>query len=271
MRVGWFTSGRGPGSLGLLRSACDAIKSGELPVEIAYVFCNRGRGEHEPADRLMDLAEAHGLPVVTLSSSAFRRQAGGEVARLGQPLPAWRLDYDGAALELLKPFGTQVAVLAGYLLIAPLLCDEMDLLNLHPAAPGGPVGLWQDVIWQLIEQRADRSGVTIFRATPELDAGPPLSYCTYSLRGDGIDPLWAAIAGRDPARLRTEEGAELPLFVEIRRRGITREAPLLLATLASLADGRLRLSQGRVVDAWGRETSPLDLTTMVDAAIERLV
>jgi phosphoribosylglycinamide formyltransferase-1 len=271
MKVGWFTSGRGPGSLALLRAACDAINSGELPIEIAYVFCNRDRGEHEPADRLMDLAGAHDLPVITLSSAAFRRRAGGEVARAGKSLPAWRLDYDRAVLELLRPFGTRVAVLAGYLLIAPLLCRELDLLNLHPAAPGGPKGLWQEVIWQLIARRAAHAGITIFRATPELDAGPPLSFCTYSLHDEAIDPLWDAIAGRDVADLRAAEGEELPLFVEIRRRGVVRETPLLLQTLAALAAGRIRLAGGRVVDAAGREAPPLDLTTPVDEAIERLV
>ncbi len=271
MRIGWFTSGRGPGSLALLRAACEAIEAGKLPIEIAYVFCNRERGEHEPADRLLDLAEAHHVPVVTLSSAAFRRRAGGALAHAGQPLPAWRLDYDREILELLRPFGVTLAVLAGYLLIAPLLCQELDFLNLHPAAPGGPAGLWQDVIWQLIDERAGRSGVTIFRATPELDAGPPVSFCTYSLRGEGIDPLWSAVAGRSAAELRNEESEALPLFVEIRRRGAMRETPLLLETLAALAEGRVRLPEGEIVDAGGRASAPLDLTRLVDAAIGRTV
>jgi phosphoribosylglycinamide formyltransferase-1 len=271
MRVGWFTSGRGPGSQALLRAACEAIESGQLPVQIAYVFCNRERGEHEPADRLMDLAEAHGLPVITLSSTAFRRRLGGEVARAGEPLPAWRFEYDRAVLDLVEPFHTRLAVLAGYLLIAPELCRSLDLLNLHPAAPGGPIGVWQEVIWQLIAGRAEGSGVTIFRATPELDAGPPVSFCTYSLRGEGIDQLWDAISGRDVAQLRAEAGEDLPLFVEIRRRGAARETPLLLATLAALAEGKVRLREGDVVNADGHQTAPLDLTQLVDEAISRTV
>src|SRR5690242_8441555 len=150
MRVGWFSSGRGPGSQALLSETCAAIESGDLDVEIAYLFCNRERGEHEPADRLLDLAEAHGVPVLALSSSAFRRRAEGEVARAGQPLPRWRSEYDLAIARLIEPHKAQIAVLAGYQLIAPELCRRFDLINLHPAAPGGPVGLWQEVIWQLI-------------------------------------------------------------------------------------------------------------------------
>ena len=65
-------------------------------------------------------------------------------------------------------------------IFGPAACGAMTLLNLHPAAPGGPIGIWQDVIWQLIASRAERSGVTIFRAIPEVDTGPPLQNPTVS-------------------------------------------------------------------------------------------
>src|SRR5438445_240155 len=81
-------------------------------------------------------------------------------------------------LRRLEPFDVHTGVLAGYMLIfGPAACGAMTLLNLHPAAPGGPIGIWQDVIWQLIASRAERSGVTIFRAIPEVDTGPPLTFC----------------------------------------------------------------------------------------------
>lgn len=267
LRIGWFTSGRGPGSQALLLAACEAIERGDLPVEIAYVFCNRERGEHEPADRLLDLAAEHDLRVITLSSTAFRRKLGGAVARAGEPLPAWRTDYDRAIFRLIEPLGAQAAVLAGYQLIAPDLCRRLDLINLHPAAPGGPVGLWQEVIWQLIAERAPRSGITIFRATPELDSGPAISSCLYGLHDQVIDPLWSAVEGRDVAELRSHEGEELPLFQEIRRRGAERETPLLLATLHALAQGRIRLVEGRVEDGQGHPSPPLDLTDEVEQAL----
>lgn len=268
LRIGWFSSGRGPGSQALLQAVCNAIEQRGLPVQIAYVFCNRDRGEHEPADQFLDLARSHDLPVLTLSSNRFRRDVGGEIARIGEPLPAWRDDYDRAILKQVQPYRTDLAILAGYMLIAPELCRHMTLLNLHPAAPGGPIGIWQDVIWQLIDARAARSGITIFRATPELDAGPPLSFCTYSTQDDGIAPLWQDIEGRDLADLQASEGEELPLFGEIRRRGAAREAPLMIATLEALALGHIHLARD-LTEADESPAQPLDLTQQVDSALHR--
>src|SRR5262249_33393998 len=160
------------------------------------------------------------LPLETLSSTGFRRHLGGKVARKGETLPVWRLTYDDQVLHLLQPYGLSVGVLAGYMLIfGPRACEQLALLNLHPAAPGGPVGIWQDAIWQLIEERAARSGITIFRAIPEVDAGPPVSFCTYSLRDASIDPLWQEVGSRSLPELRQASGEDLPLFNEIRRRG----------------------------------------------------
>jgi folate-dependent phosphoribosylglycinamide formyltransferase PurN len=268
MRVGWFSSGRGPGSQALLAAACDAIESGDLPVEIAYLFCNRERGEHPPADELMDLAESHDIPVVTLSSSLYRREIGGAVARAGQPLPEWRTAYDSAVLAMLRPFETKTAVLAGYQLIAPELCRHLSLINLHPAAPGGPVGLWQEVIWQLIENSALTSGITIFLATPELDAGPAISYCTYVIRDEEDEQEWRQAESIPFNSLREQEGEQTPLFVEIRRRGAIREVPLLLATLAALARDEVRIDAGQVVNAAGSPMKPLDLSDQVDRLVE---
>jgi len=71
-----------------------------------------------------------------------------------------------------------LCVLAGYMLIVgPEMCTRFNMINLHPAAPGGPTGTWQDVIWQLIKQRARETGVMMHLVTPELDRGPVVSYC----------------------------------------------------------------------------------------------
>jgi phosphoribosylglycinamide formyltransferase 1 len=268
VRFGWFSSGRGSGSQALLAAACNAIESGDLPAEISYLFCNRAWGEHPPADQLMDMAASHGIPVVALSSSQYRREAGGEVAKAGEALPAWRLDYDNAILGLLEPYKTATAVLAGYQLIAPELCRHLNLINLHPAAPGGPVGLWQDVIWRLIESGAPTSGITIFLATPELDAGPAITHCTYQLRDEMDEHLWQEAERESLALVRDLHGEKSPLFGEIRRRGAIREAPLLLATLRALASGDVQVVAGRVLNAAGSMADPLDLTEQVDRRIE---
>ncbi len=236
LRIGWFSTGRGPGSRALFRAVCAAIDGG-LPVELAYVFCNRDPGEDEQTDQFFALVRERGVPLLALSSAAFRKRAGGRIVRKGEPLPRWRLDYDDAVLTLVEPYGAALGMLAGYMLIFGAgACARLPLLNLHPAAPGGPIGIWQDVIWQLIAEGASRSGITIFRAIPEVDAGPALSYCTYTLHGPGIDELWAGSAGKTVPQLKADAGEDLPLFVEIRRRGAVREPVLIVETLRAAAE-----------------------------------
>src|SRR5437762_1609166 len=99
-RIGWFSTGRGPGSRTLLTAGVEAIRSGEIAGEIAFVFCNRERGQDPNTDQFLDLAQGYGLTVITVSDRAFRKRLGGEVARMGQALPAWRAGYDRAMLEL---------------------------------------------------------------------------------------------------------------------------------------------------------------------------
>ena len=43
-RLGWFSTGRGQGSRGLLREMQDKIQSGGIEAEIEFVFCSRDPG-----------------------------------------------------------------------------------------------------------------------------------------------------------------------------------------------------------------------------------
>ena len=269
LRIGWFSTGRGEGSRKLLTAAVDAIRSGELDAEIAFVFCNRERGEYEPTDGFLDLVASFGLPTVTLSSRRFRKERHGARSRPGEPLPPWRADYDRAVRELVSPFDFDVGMLAGFMLIfTPEMCDHYPLLNLHPAEPGGPVGTWQEVTWQLIDRRAERSGVMTHLATRDLDEGPPVTYCTYALRGPDFDPLWDALGDRTSDEIKAAEGEDHPLFREIRRHGAARELPFVVATLRAVADGRVRIEGRRVLDADGTALpAGLDLTPEIDAAV----
>ncbi|HEY8491211.1 MAG TPA: formyltransferase family protein [Dehalococcoidia bacterium] len=271
LRIGWFSTGRGPGSRALLTAAVEAIRSGTLPAEIAFVFSHRERGEHEGSDQFFDLVESYGLPLITFSDRKFRRQAGGQVARLGQPLPAWRTDYDRRVAELVAPYRFDLGILAGYMLIftAPM-CNRYPLLNLHPAAPGGPKGIWQEVIWELIRQRAAVSGVYTHLSIEEVDEGPVVTYCTYPLRGPDFDALWREIEGRTVEELRASPGEALPLFQEIRRHGAAREQPLIIETIRAFAEGRVRLEGRTVVDREGRPVSGYDLTPEIDRAVGAL-
>ncbi|MGB2694311.1 MAG: formyltransferase family protein [Dehalococcoidia bacterium] len=160
-------------------------------------------------------------------------------------------------------------LLAGYMLIVTRnLHDKYKMLNLHPALPEGPTGTWQQVIWQLIDQRAHISGAMIHIATQMLDQGPLVARCIFPLRGPGFDPLWQALGSRTAAEIQSDEGEDHPLFREIRRHGAIREQPLVLETLRALALGRVRVEDRRVLDASSRELAGgLDLTTEIDAAL----
>ncbi len=268
LRLGWFTTGRGPGSRGLLATVHDEIAAGRLDAEIVVVFCNREPGQDPQTDQLFEQVRGYGLPLVSLSTVRFRRERGERPAKPGEALPEWRHDFDREVIDLLEPYPFDLGVLAGYMLIATeVLCQRFDLLNLHPAAPDGPPGTWQGVIWWLMEEGADHSGVRMHLATTDLDMGPPVTYCTYPIRGPALEQMWGEVERRGMAAVRAEDGEENALFQEIRRQGVARELPLVVETLRAFAEGRVRIRDKRVLDAGGDTISGYDLT----AEIERIV
>jgi phosphoribosylglycinamide formyltransferase-1 len=270
--IGWFSTGRDEAAGDLLRAAMAAIQRGDLKAEIAFVFCDRARGEAEPTDRFLDMVQSYGLPLLTLSYSRYRRERNLPVVRLGEALLPWRSDYDREVARLIEPYPFDLGMLAGFMLIfTDVICGRWPLLNLHPAAPGGPVGIWQEVIWELIASRADRSGITILLCTTELDRGPTVTYCTYPLHGPTLDPLWRHVEGRSVDEIKAAEGEENPLFKEIRRQGATRELPLIVATLRAFADDRLHFEGLRVVAADGHPVDGYDLTPEVEEAAAPLL
>jgi folate-dependent phosphoribosylglycinamide formyltransferase PurN len=270
LRIGWFATGRGEGSQKLLRAAVDAIRDGSLDAEIAFVFSNREPGQFEATDTFFAQINSYDIPLVTLSDARFRRENGGEVARMGQPLPEWRTEYDQRVVELLDPFGCDIGMLAGYMLIttSPLF-SWRPLLNMHPAAPGQPAGTWQEVTWQLIAQRVEHGGVRIHLTTEALDEGPIATYCTYPLRGATIDLLWRGVEHRTVDEIRSTDGEANPLFQEIRRRGAARELPLVVETLRAFSDGRLRLEEDRIMTGETRVVYGYDLTPEIESTLAR--
>jgi phosphoribosylglycinamide formyltransferase-1 len=270
LRIGWFSTGRGEGSRKLLRAAVEAIREGRLDAEIAFVFSNRERGQFEITDGFVDQVAGYGIPLVILSDARFRRDHGGDVARAGRPLPAWRTEYDQAVADMLRPYQYDVGMLAGYMLVmtAPLF-EGHAMLNLHPAAPGQPAGTWQDVTWQLIDQQVEHGGVRIHLVTAALDEGAIVTYCTFPVRGPTIDLLWRAAAHRKIADIRETDGEGFPLFQELRRRGSARELPLVVETLRAFADGRLHVQDGEIVAGSTRVVHGFDLTPEIEGSLAK--
>ena len=256
LRLGWFSTGRGQGSLGLLSSVLEAIDSGRIRARMEFVFCNRERGHAAGSDHFMDYVESRGIPLALLSSRRFRRERG------DVPWAGLRDSFDLAAANLLSAYRPDVAVNAGYMLIAPVLCRLYRMINVHPALPGGPVGMWQDVIWELMGQGAVRSGAMVHLVTEDVDEGPVLSYCGFPVRGGAFDRAWVAVEGRSAGELKQDPRRSMPLFRAIRETGLVRERPLLVETLRTIADGRVDL------DAAERGEHPaLDLTAEVETAL----
>ncbi len=268
-KIGWFSTGRGEGSKGMLRAAQEAIKAGKLKAEIEFVFCARERGETEPTDRYLDMVKEYGIPLVSFSYQKYRAMRGMPNPDLSQPLPQWRIDYDKEVIKLLRKFNPDLVILAGLMIVtSPLMCNKYKIINLHPAAPGGPAGTWQQVIWKLIENKAEIQGIKMHVAIPELDMGPTATYCTFPIRGQAFDSLWEEIKGKSVEEIKATQGVENALFKTIRAHGMVRELPLIVATLRVFSEGKIKITKDRqVVDADGHIIKGYDLTKEIDEAV----
>lgn len=256
LRIAWLTTGRGPGSFGALEYTLNAIDHG-LPVEVAVVFVNRAPGEAEPTDALLAMVEARGIPVETLSSVEFRKARGGTISKPGEPLAPWRLEYDEAVAKLLEPFGFELGVMFGYMLIATQpLYSRFTFINDHPALPDGPIGTYQEVIAQLIRSGARNSGCLMNVVTGDVDRGPAVSYCRYAIRDAANAALWRGAASLPHDLKQLQETA---LYREIRERGVLRERPFLVETLRALSVGSLVIPPAK----------PLELTAAVEALLRQ--
>jgi folate-dependent phosphoribosylglycinamide formyltransferase PurN len=247
----------------MLERTLAAIDAGGLDTHIQFVFSNRNRGEGEGSDAFFDMVASRNIPLLHNSSRTFRE------GRPGQ-FDTHRDEFDAHTLELVAPYRPDLCILAGYLLIfSPSVVHAFPSINLHPALPGGPKGLWQSVIWEIIGQHAPETGSMTFLVTEDLDAGPPITSTRFPLHGPRFDSLWQQVGNQVPSVLRERDGVENPLFQAIRQEGARREAPLLLETLSAFAQGEVAIHDGHPVDGHGDRIGPYDLTERVEAALER--
>ncbi|MFQ5575079.1 MAG: phosphoribosylglycinamide formyltransferase [Terriglobia bacterium] len=255
LRLGWFSTGRDQAARALLSVVSAAIKEGRLHASLEFVFSSRDEGEGSESDQFLRLAHEEGLPVVTLSSAKFLPKE--RLDGAGRISEEWRRKYDSAVVRALGPFKVDLVVLAGYMLIvSSRLCDAFAMINLHPALPGGPVGAWQDVIDEVIDDGHEETGAMIHLVTEELDRGPALTFFSFSTVHGVFEPL--RLPGKRPL-----------LFERIRAEGAERELPLVYLTLERIADGTLKIAGSR--SSWrGREIEGgVSLNDEIDLFLEQ--
>ena len=103
-------------------------------------------------------------------------------------------------------------------------------------------------MWQLIEQRAARTGAMTHLATEEVDRGPLVSYVTVPLDTPQFAPHWQELSGCDAtaiSAIKDEQGEEYGLFRLIRAEQYAREPYLLLETLRAISLGEVALDVSR--------------------------
>ena len=269
-QLGWFSTGRDKAARDLLQAVQSQIKLGEIQAEIVFVFCSREPGESTKSDLFLSQVEDYHIPLVCFSYQKFKSRKGAYITSQGETLPLWRLEYDREVMKRLQDFHPDLCVLAGYMLIVgEEMCQRYNMINLHPAAPGGPTGTWQEVIWQLIEADAKQTGVMMHLVTPELDKGPPVTYCTFPIRGNPFDKYWDEIKGCSLEEIRQEQGEDNHLFRLIRQHGLAREFPLIISTIKAFSEDKIRVnSEKQVIDAEGKPIKGYNMTGEINEVVE---
>jgi phosphoribosylglycinamide formyltransferase-1 len=246
LNIGWFSTGRDEAARQLLQAVQNKSHSGDINGKISFIFSNRETGEAKESDLFFELVQSYNIPLVCLSHKKFKTDAEEE----------WRTRYDREVNKKIERFAPDLCVLAGYMLIvSEELCQRYNMINLHPAPPGGPAGSWQEVIWTLIQNRADTAGAMMHLVTPELDRGPVVSYCLFSIKGAPFAESWR----RDDKNM---------LFRLIRRHELVREFPLITLTLQSLSRGEVAIKDRKVVDAQGESICGYDLSDRIDEELK---
>jgi phosphoribosylglycinamide formyltransferase-1 len=105
--------------------------------------------------------------------------------------------------------------------------------------------------------------------TPELDRGPPITYCSFPIRGGSFDLLWKDFEDKlkeeSLEEIITREGEEEPLFKKIRQEGALWELPLIIQTIKAFADKRVKVKDGKIIAEGKVVLGGYDLTEEIES------
>ena len=74
LKIGWFSTGNGKGSLGFIRFLLNQINKKSLNASLEFVFCNREFGEAAGSDEYINYVTENNINLVTLSSNNFQKK-----------------------------------------------------------------------------------------------------------------------------------------------------------------------------------------------------
>jgi phosphoribosylglycinamide formyltransferase-1 len=272
LNLGWFSSGKDESARVLLSSILKKKDDGMLDIMVKFVFCNWEEGEepqhpdYAQRQKFFQLVRELGIPLITLSWKRFR-----DSLKIGTK-DEWRAAYGEMIRTLLEGSPFDLGILAGYNLWIDRDTRTMfNMLNLYPSLPGGPLGTEQEVISQVITQRAGRHGTMILLCTPEQEEGIPLSCCSFPLHIPEYKPLWeqfdASMGKRTLETISKDLVEESAVFRRIRNDAKARESPLLAYTIRMLAEGDVKIINRRIHEGDSMIKNARDLTAAVDQAI----
>jgi phosphoribosylglycinamide formyltransferase 1 len=227
--IGWFTTARGPGSFNLFSTMMQRIECGEIDARLSFVFINRDIKGNQYRQKMVQMAEAEGIPVIIYPSDTFRPDL------KDNDMTAWREAYGAGLRGRISQYRMDFGVLAGYMLILdPETCRQYTLINLHPALPDTYKGTWEEIVGQVVDNNDECYGSTIHLCTPELDRGETIAFDSFPLKA-----IREANMSRDEA------------IKAVRAEELKREAYLLMEAIKSLVDGELVVQNGVVLDRHG--------------------
>lgn len=243
LKIGWFTTARGAGSLNLLTTMIQRLDSGDIGAELSFMYINREVKGNQNRARMIKMAEERGACVEILPSDSFRPDL------KGNDIAAWRDAYGIGMRERIARHPMDLGVLAGYMLILdPETCRRHTIINLHPALPDTYKGTWEEIVGQVVDNGDERYGATVHLCTAELDRGDTIAFDSF-----------------DVARFRSPGARSDDIAKVVRAEGVRREALLLMEAIKAIVDGEIVIRDGHVSDASGNELGKkADLSKRID-------
>ena len=233
LSIGWLSTGNGQGSLGLLQQALDLHKNQKISLE--YVFSNREYGEKKGSDNFINCVKKNNINMITFSSKNYKYNK-------DKPWKELRNDFDEIVLSKISKYKVDIIIAAGYMLFSPIICNHFKILNLHPALPNGPIGTWKKVINELICKESNFSGISIHLMTTDLDEGPCISFCKFSIKNEENNYLWENLDNNKNDLENSD------LFLEIRKKMMLYESILLRKTLEKISLKEININSTNSTD-----------------------